>query len=253
MSSFWVIGCSIQLYLIFNHIQWISCLQFKHILREEDYRKICLDKERETGLFLYDYQPKYGGCTVECIFLKQSVKSSGMGSMKDIYLDETTTYVQYLLKPQLCIDESHQCDFGSCKPISRDHDHNRPSFPSRQRGTVLIEIKDASIRGVSRKKSSPDPYVLIYADHRVYRSQIKYNTVRPEWNEEFSIPDHSVDGRIVIHVMDKDRFKDDQLGRFEFTPRQIIEEEMDGKFRTFVLDDQRDFIRIRISWMETSH
>ena len=86
-------------------------------------------------------------------------------------------------------------------------------------------------------------------DKRKLKTQVKENTTRPEWNEEFQLLVHEPDHQfLTLHMYDHDVLSvDDEIGRASFAIRNLRngeEEEVDVEVKPPV-ENSNDQIMVR--------
>ena len=212
------------------------------LVRTADLEQFCVDKEIELNHFLYTYESLHEGCTVNCIFLTSTFqKYKG-------YFDKTVIISSYF-NGRRCRDESHICDYGSCKSIESTTVTPTPNTKPTQFGTVILFIKDGNIRNADAfEKTPPDPYVMILCDWKVYRTSTAKNTYRPVWNAEFTLQNINVDANLTLSIMDHDNTKDDELGKVIIVPRKVLNSGNNAKFVEYSFGDKLDYINVRLTW-----
>lgn len=79
---------------------------------------------------------------------------------------------------------------------------------------VHIEIIEASDLKPSDPNGLADPFVKGYFATCQFKTTVQKRTLKPKWHEEFKVPIASweLPTMLVLHVRDKDQFRDDDLG-----------------------------------------
>lgn len=103
----------------------------------------------------------------------------------------------------------------------------------KPRGMLFVTI--VSARNVPKMDwfNGSDPYVRLFVrDKRKLKTQVKENTTRPTWNEEFQLLIHEPDHQhLTLEMFDHDVLSvDDEIGRGSFAIRNLrngIEEEVE--------------------------
>ncbi|DBA72057.1 TPA: hypothetical protein ACH3X2_010790 [Trebouxia sp. C0005] len=94
----------------------------------------------------------------------------------------------------------------------------------KPRGMLFVTIISAKHVPKMDWFNGSDPYVWLFVrDKRKLKTQIKQNTTKPEWNEEFQLlvhePEHQV---LTLHMFDHDVLSvDDEIGRGSFPIRKL--------------------------------
>ncbi|KAJ7533904.1 hypothetical protein O6H91_13G069900 [Diphasiastrum complanatum] len=80
--------------------------------------------------------------------------------------------------------------------------------------SVRVEILEATQLKPSDPNGLADPYVKLVANGFRFKTSIKKKTLSPKWMEVFQIPvpTWELKNLLLLHVRDKDRFHDDDLG-----------------------------------------
>ena len=212
------------------------------LVRIEDLEQFCLNKEKESNNFLYNYESLHEGCTVNCIFLKSTSQT-----YKE-YFDKSVT-VQHYFNGHRCRDEGHICDYGSCKSMESTTVTPKPVIVPTQFGEAFLEIKDGYIRNAdANERTPPDTYVMFMFEWKVYRTATAKDTYRPVWNEEFSLQNINVDANLTLIIMDYDKRKDDKLGEVIIVPRKVLNSGNNAKFVEYSFGSRLDHINVRLTW-----
>lgn len=103
----------------------------------------------------------------------------------------------------------------------------------KPRGMLFVTIISAKNVPKMDWFNGSDPYVRLFVrDKRKLKTQIKQNTTKPEWNEEFQLLVHEPEHQhLTLHMFDHDVLSvDDEIGRGSFPIRNLRngdEEELD--------------------------
>ncbi|BFI23769.1 hypothetical protein MPTK2_1g05270 [Marchantia polymorpha subsp. ruderalis] len=101
-----------------------------------------------------------------------------------------------------------------------------PKLP--QVGTLRVEIIDGKKMKPSDPNGKADPYVKLQLGSTKYTTSIKHKTLQPAWHETFEFPIHSWDqpNKLLLRVLDKDRFgHDDNMGFAEIDCQSFHDEQ----------------------------
>ncbi|KAI9202761.1 C2 domain-containing protein [Polychytrium aggregatum] len=103
-------------------------------------------------------------------------------------------------------------------PNSRFH---RPQQRQQQPGQPGRKFEAKKLKGEDFLGKN-DNFVVLYVNPaQKFQTSVKYNTgAQATWNEHFNIPVNGEE-ELHIYVMDKDTFKDDEVGKAKYNLKEI--------------------------------
>lgn len=130
-------------------------------------------------------------------------------------------------------------------------DTSTSPIPSLTNGTLIFEVKDGFVRK-DDARSKGDPYVQIRYGGKTYLTSFMRDTYSPVFNEEFRIHEFNIDHNITVNVFDRDILRDDLVGSFVVSPRNVLESSKQGQLVEYPFGRGGDFIRIKLRWADMS-
>ncbi|XP_028770068.1 protein C2-DOMAIN ABA-RELATED 10-like [Neltuma alba] len=90
-------------------------------------------------------------------------------------------------------------------------------------GILKLRIKKGINLAVRDSRAS-DPYVVITMHEQKLRTRVVEDDCNPEWNDELTLYVKRIDAPIIITVLDKDTFtEDDPMGEVELDIKPLLE------------------------------
>ena len=196
---------------------------------------------QQLDYYLYTYEALEKGCTINCYWIYSRDHIN--------YLDATLKRT-YFNNGKYCGDINHTCSYGRCV----DDRAKKPKVTEglvnlSSRGRIVIEFREGFFHS-NDDRSKGDPFIMFLHGTKLYKTKVKRNAWFVKYNEEFNLPNpYSIDDVVKIFIMDKDTtLRDDEIGRVEVKLRQVLESGNNGKFITYQVGKQLDWLEVRVTW-----
>ena len=116
-----------------------------------------------------------------------------------------------------------------------------------QYGSIIVEVNKGFVKR-DDGRSKADPYIQFKYGSKKYTTRVQKDTYNPVFEEEFLIQDFNVDHNITVTVYDNDKIRDDYVGSFTISPKQVLQSGRNGDFVDYAFGSDKDYVRIRVFW-----